>query len=45
MMMNKKVNGCLVFDIGDKIISPDEAYAVTTTKKAVNPCGRSILSI
>tara|TARA_B110000503_G_scaffold102662_1_gene153329 strand:- start:464 stop:649 length:186 start_codon:yes stop_codon:yes gene_type:complete len=43
MMMNKKTNGFLVFDIGDKIVSPDEAYACTTTKKETGPCGRSII--
>ena len=45
MMMNKKTNGFLVIDIGDKIVSSDEAYACTTTKKETGPCGRSILSI
>jgi hypothetical protein len=41
--MNKKTNGFLVFDMGDKIISSDEAYACTTTIKNIGPCARSIL--
>lgn len=32
-------------DIGDSIVSADEAYACTTTQKATPPCGRSILYI
>lgn len=43
MMMNKKTNGFMVLDTADKIVSPDEAYACTTTKKQTPPCGRSIL--
>ena len=45
MMMNKQTNGFLVFDIGDKITSSDEAYACTTTTKETAPCGRSVLFI
>ena len=45
MLMCKQTNGTLVFDIGDKIISNEEAYACTTTDKQVGPCGRSILHI
>jgi len=45
MMMNKRTNGQLVFDIGDSIISSDESYAVTTTKKVTPACGRSIVYI
>jgi hypothetical protein len=45
MMMNKQTNGFLVFDMGDKITSSDEAYACTTTVREVGPVGRSILSI
>ena len=33
LLMNKKTNGILVFDTGDKIISSDEAYACTTSIK------------
>lgn len=40
--MNKKTNGFLVFDTGDKIVSSDEAYACTTTAKDNGPCGRSV---
>ena len=43
--MNKKTNGFLVFDMGDKIISSDEAYACTTTIKNIGPCARSILKL
>ena len=42
-VMNKKTNAFLVFDMGDKIISSDESYAVTTTTKNIGACGRSIL--
>lgn len=45
MMMNKRTNGFMVCDIGDAIISPDEAYACTTTTKSTPPCGRSIMYI
>jgi hypothetical protein len=43
MLMNKKTNGFLVFDTGDKIISSDEAYACTTSVKDNGPCGRSVV--
>jgi hypothetical protein len=42
MMLNKKTEGYLVFDMGDKIITHDEAYANTTSKKASTPCARNI---
>ena len=45
MLMNKCTNGFLVFDMGDKITSSDEAYSCTTTVKNVGPVGRSVLSI
>ena len=45
MLMNKKTNALLVFDMGDKIASLEEAYACTTTPKNVGACGRSILSL
>jgi len=45
MMMNKATNAFLVFDMGDKITSTDEAYACTTTKQEIGPVGRSILSV
>lgn len=41
--MNKNTNGFLVFDLDDKIISSDEAYACTTTTKDIGPCGRSVV--
>jgi hypothetical protein len=43
MMMNKRTNGFMVMDIGDAMVSSDEAYACTTTKKVTPPCGRSIV--
>jgi len=45
MFMNKQTNGFLVFDTDDKITSVDEAYACTTTKDALGPCGRSIVYV
>jgi hypothetical protein len=42
MVLNKQTNGFLVMDMGDKITSNDEAYAVTTTPKELGPCARSI---
>ena len=42
MMLNKKTEGYLVFDMDDKIITHDEAYANTTSKKATTPCARNI---
>lgn len=45
MFMNKQTNGFLVFDMDDKITSVDEAYACTTTKDAIGPCGRSIMYV
>ena len=45
MLMNKQTNGFLVFDMDDKVVSVDEAYACTATKSQVGPCGRSILYV
>jgi len=42
MLMNKKTTGYLVFDMGDKIVTHDEAYANTTSKKAKVPSARNI---
>ena len=42
MMLNKKTNGFLVLDMGDRITSYDEAYGVTTTNNNIAPCARSI---
>jgi predicted solute-binding protein len=45
MLANKKTAGFLVIDMGDKIITHDEAYAVTTSKKAKVPSARNIFVI
>jgi hypothetical protein len=45
MMMNKRTNGFMVCDVGDPVISSDEAYACTTTKKVTPPCGRSVMHL
>ena len=45
MLHNKQTNGYLVFDMSDKITSHDEAYACTTTDKAIGPCARSVLIV
>ena len=45
ILMCKKTNGFLVFDLGDKITSVDEAYACTTTTKDLGPCGRNVMSV
>jgi hypothetical protein len=42
MLKNCLTNGWLVCDMSDRITSNDEAYAVTTTEKAVGACARSI---
>lgn len=42
MCLNKKTEGYLVFDMGDNIITHDEAYANTTSKKANVPSARNI---
>lgn len=42
MILNKKTEGYLVFDMGDKIITHDEAYANTTSKQASAPSARNI---
>mmetsp|Transcript_8686 Transcript_8686/g.9871 ORF Transcript_8686/g.9871 Transcript_8686/m.9871 type:complete len:88 (+) Transcript_8686:150-413(+) len=42
MLLNKQTAGYLVFDMGDKIITHDEAYATTTSKKAKAPSARNI---
>ena len=45
MLKNCLTNGWLVFDMSDRVTSNDEAYAVTTTEKAVGACARSIMYI
>lgn len=45
MLKNSLTNGWLVCDMSDRITSNDEAYAVTTTEKAVGACARSVIHI
>jgi hypothetical protein len=45
MLKNSLTSGWLVCDMSDRISSHDEAYAVTTTDKAVGACARSIVHI
>ena len=45
MLKSCHTNGWLVCDMSDRITSNDEAYAVTTTEKAVGACARSIIHI
>ena len=45
MLKNCLTNGWLVCDMSDRITSNDEAYAVTTTEKAVGACARSIVHL
>jgi hypothetical protein len=42
MMLNKKTEGFMVFDMGDKIITHDEAYANTTSKNSKTASARNI---
>lgn len=45
MMVNKKTNGFLVLNIGQKTECLEEQYAVTTTSKDMPPCARSVFHI
>ena len=45
MLKNCLTNGWLVCDMSDRVTSNDEAYAVTTTDKAVGACARSVMYI
>ena len=45
MLKNSLTQGWLVCDMSDRITSNDEAYAVTTTEKAVGACARSVVHI
>jgi len=45
MLKNCLTNGWLVCDMGDRITSNDEAYAVTTTEKAVGATARSVVHL
>ena len=45
MLKNCLTNGWLVCDMSDRVTSCDEAYALTTTEKAIGACARSIFYI
>lgn len=45
MLKSCMTNGWLVCDMSDRIASHEEAYAVTTTEKAVGACARSIVHL
>ena len=45
MICNKATNGFLVFDLGEKIASVEEAFGCTTTDKEIGPCARSVIVI
>jgi len=45
MLRNKKTNGFLVMDIGDKQLGVDEAYMLTTCKENPGPMTRSVFVI
>ncbi len=43
MFLNKKTNGFLVMDIGDRTKSVEESYVATTNPSYTEPCARSII--
>jgi hypothetical protein len=45
LITNKKTNGYLVMDIGDKASGLEESYMVTTTAQAPGPITRSVFVI
>ena len=45
LLHNKKTNGFLVLDTGDKVPGTEEAYAVTTSGKETGPIARSVFII
>jgi len=45
MLKNKKTNGFLVTDIGERQLGVEEAYALTTCKENPGPMTRSIFCI
>lgn len=45
MLLNRRTNGFLVTDIGDRIPYPDEAYAVTTNNRGIGPITRSVFVV
>ena len=44
MLRNKVTEGAMVCDMSDRIVTHDEAYAVTSVGK-VGPCARSVYVI
>ena len=45
MLHNKKTDGFLVLDTGDRLPTQDEAYAVTTNNKGIGPIARSVFVV
>jgi hypothetical protein len=45
MLANKKTNGILVFNIGERTESLEEQYSVTTTTQDMGPCGRAVFML
>jgi hypothetical protein len=45
MLWNKKTDGFLVIDMGDRIQSFEEAYAVTTSTRCAGPINRSVFVV
>ena len=45
MLQNKKTNGFLVIDIGNKIVCNEEEYSVTATPNNIGPITRSVFVI
>lgn len=45
MLWNKKTDGFLVIDMGDRIQSFEEAYAVTTSTRCPGPINRSVFIV
>lgn len=45
MLWNKKTDGFLVIDMGDRIQSFEEAYAVTTSTRCPGPINRSVFVV
>jgi len=45
MLWNKRTDGLLVIDMGDRIPSFEEAYAVTTSTRCSGPINRSVFVV
>jgi len=45
MLKNKKTNGFMVMDIGERQLGVEEAYALTTCKENPGPMTRSMFTI